>query len=79
MGSSDSPYLFLMDWDLLIWQDFDKVWPIFDSAQSRDFRKVDLVSLFWCEFLVFVVLFMLKFVCVCVFFFSWEDCARDHK
>ncbi|KAH7847967.1 hypothetical protein Vadar_032189 [Vaccinium darrowii] len=20
--------------------DFDKVWPIFDSAQSRDFRKV---------------------------------------
>jgi hypothetical protein len=29
----------------LIWlfaatQDFDKVWPIFDSAQSREFRKV---------------------------------------
>lgn len=23
-----------------IFQDFDKVWPIFDSAQSRDFRKV---------------------------------------
>jgi hypothetical protein len=22
-------------------QDFDKVWPIFDSAQSRDFRKVE--------------------------------------
>jgi hypothetical protein len=28
----------------LVWfslmQDFDKVWPIFDSAQSREFRKV---------------------------------------
>ncbi|XP_030924521.1 AUGMIN subunit 6-like [Quercus lobata] len=24
----------------IIVQDFDKVWPIFDSAQSRDFRKV---------------------------------------
>ncbi|RWW09947.1 hypothetical protein BHE74_00008921 [Ensete ventricosum] len=24
----------------LISQDFDKVWPIFDSAQSREFRKV---------------------------------------
>lgn len=24
-------------------QDFDKVWPIFDSAQSRDFRKVSLL------------------------------------
>ncbi|KAL8475311.1 hypothetical protein ACS0TY_028112 [Phlomoides rotata] len=25
---------------MIYWQDFDKVWPIFDSAQSRDFRKV---------------------------------------
>ncbi|PRQ22293.1 putative HAUS augmin-like complex subunit 6 [Rosa chinensis] len=24
----------------MILQDFDKVWPIFDSTQSRDFRKV---------------------------------------
>lgn len=29
-----------------ILQDFDKVWPIFDSAQSRDFRKVTFLSLF---------------------------------
>lgn len=28
--------------DFSISQDFDKVWPIFDSAQSRDFRKVNL-------------------------------------
>ena len=28
-------------------QDFDKVWPIFDSAQSRDFRKVISISVFF--------------------------------
>lgn len=37
-------------------QDFDKVWPIFDSAQSRDFRKVKFYFSYWGIgiFLVFV-------------------------
>jgi hypothetical protein len=33
-------------------QDFDKVWPIFDSAQSRDFRKV------WICCFIFVRIFL---------------------
>lgn len=33
-----------------ILQDFDKLWPIFDSVQSRDFRKVWIFYfLFWCD------------------------------
>ena len=50
-------------------QDFDKVWPIFDSAQSRDFRKVsNLISCDFVEFsaklrFYFCVLFLLLFFC----------------
>lgn len=36
---------------LWIFQDFDKVWPIFDSAQSRDFRKV----MVFCFVVVFLI------------------------
>jgi hypothetical protein len=57
-------------------QDFDKVWPIFDSAQSRDFRKVsNLISCDFVEFsaklrFYFCVLFLLLFFC----FLLWLKC-----
>lgn len=37
---------------LWIFQDFDKVWPIFDSAQSRDFRKVIILCFVVLSFLI---------------------------
>lgn len=47
---------------LWIFQDFDKVWPIFDSAQSRDFRKVIIfcffLSFFFFEFLVLILVIL---------------------
>jgi len=40
-------------------QDFDKVWPIFDSAQSRDFRKVyRFCFFFFCFFSIFYVIWV---------------------
>lgn len=33
---------------MIFLQDFDKVWPIFDSAQSRDFRKVNFEIMVFC-------------------------------
>lgn len=42
--------------DSRIFQDFDKVWPIFDSAQSRDFRKVIFAFLFSFNFESFKIL-----------------------
>ena len=66
-------------------QDFDKVWPIFDSAQSRDFRKVS--HLICCNFVEFSaklrfcfrVLFLFLLLLFCLFVaVEMLGCARDN-
>jgi hypothetical protein len=62
------------------WQDFDKAWPIYDSAQSREFRKVR--KLFNSpQFFVCTVMLYLYIVNFFIFWFlvGKKDCARHYK
>jgi hypothetical protein len=60
-------------------QDFDKVWPIFDSAQSREFRKVRCSSSFEFLFFSFSVVIGFSGGLTLVGFLLWSFAFRSSK